>query len=451
MSSGLKQTGRTTGADSPNPQVSHTPGSGGSRRRGGSKAKGKALRRRAAGKPHPTFPLTPHQNGQFCKKIRGRIYYFGTVADPEGALRRYHAHCEALHSGEATSVSRESQLTVGELANQFLHSKLQRRDAGGLVPRTVADYRRACDAMVEFFGRELPVNAMTRSRLRGYRDALANGVSPKTLEGRVKCARVILRFAYDEELIAQPIRFERDLKGPTQLELRRSRAQAGRRDFSAAEIRMLLENASVKLKAMILLGINCGLGNKEVALLPATAIDLEHGWLTYPRAKTGIDRRSPLWPETCESLRSMGEQELLVAGGENTGRLASNLMDKQPLGTDSDIRGYLFRTRNGLAYTRTVSKDLPDGRPGVTEIDGIASAFRRLLNRTKIARPGLGFYGLRRTFETIGSETGQQVAVNHIMGHAPPAADMSAVYRQHVGEAPLRQVTDHVRAWLFGK
>jgi 2'-5' RNA ligase len=33
------------------------------------------------------FPLTLHKTGQFCKKIRGKIYYFGT--DKKEALSRY--------------------------------------------------------------------------------------------------------------------------------------------------------------------------------------------------------------------------------------------------------------------------------------------------------------------------------------------------------------------------
>jgi hypothetical protein len=37
------------------------------------------------------------------------------------------------------------------------------------------------------------------------------------------------------------------------------------------------------------------------------------------------------------------------------------------------------------------------------------------------------------------------------MGHVPHASDMGAVYRQHVAETALRQVTDHVRQWLFGR
>lgn len=27
-------------------------------------------------KPYPSFPLTAHLNGQWCKKIRGRVHFF---------------------------------------------------------------------------------------------------------------------------------------------------------------------------------------------------------------------------------------------------------------------------------------------------------------------------------------------------------------------------------------
>jgi len=76
--------------------------------------------RPAPGKPYPSFPLTPHASGQFCKKIRGKVHYFGSVADPDAALKRYHQHCDALHSGKATRVERTAELTVADLANRFL-------------------------------------------------------------------------------------------------------------------------------------------------------------------------------------------------------------------------------------------------------------------------------------------------------------------------------------------
>ena len=49
--------------------------------------------RRARGakpaKPHKDFPLTAHRNGQWCKKIKGRLWYFGTWDDPDGAVQQY--------------------------------------------------------------------------------------------------------------------------------------------------------------------------------------------------------------------------------------------------------------------------------------------------------------------------------------------------------------------------
>jgi hypothetical protein len=60
------------------------------------------------------------------------------------------------------------------------------------------------------------------------------------------------------------------------------------------------------------------------------------------------------------------------------------------------------------------------------------------------------FYSLRRTFETIGATAGEQLAVDYIMGHTPPADDMAAVYRQKTFNTPLLKVTERVRAWLDG-
>jgi hypothetical protein len=37
-------------------------------------------------KPYPDFPLTAHPAGQLCKKIRGKLYYFGHMDDSDGAL-----------------------------------------------------------------------------------------------------------------------------------------------------------------------------------------------------------------------------------------------------------------------------------------------------------------------------------------------------------------------------
>jgi integrase len=55
-------------------------------------------------------------------------------------------------------------------------------------------------------------------------------------------------------------------------------------------------------KAMILLGINCGFGNADCGKLPLSAIDFKAGWVNFPRPKTAVERRCPLWPETITAL-----------------------------------------------------------------------------------------------------------------------------------------------------
>ena len=64
----------------------------------------------------------------------------------------------------------------------------------------------------------------------------------------------------------------------------------------------------------------------------------------------------------------------------------------------------------------------------------------------ELKRPGLNFYALRHTFETIAGESMDQVAVNHIMGHVDNS--MAAAYRERISDDRLRAVVEMVRGWL---
>ncbi|MBP7937910.1 MAG: hypothetical protein KA354_25015 [Phycisphaerae bacterium] len=56
-------------------------------------------RRKKPRKPCPTFPLTAHPNGQWCKKIRGTVHFFGVWAHPDAALDHYIRQASDLHEG----------------------------------------------------------------------------------------------------------------------------------------------------------------------------------------------------------------------------------------------------------------------------------------------------------------------------------------------------------------
>src|SRR5260370_1434388 len=91
-------------------------------------------------KPYPEFPLTAHPAGYWCKKIRGKIHYFGPWADPDAALTKYLEQKDALHAGRTPRPDPEA-LTVKELANAFLNAKKATMNTGELSPRTWAEYK----------------------------------------------------------------------------------------------------------------------------------------------------------------------------------------------------------------------------------------------------------------------------------------------------------------------
>jgi integrase len=49
-----------------------------------------------------------------------------------------------------------------------------------------------------------------------------------------------------------------------------------------------------RLRSMVLLAVNCGYGQTDVASLRTDHLDLDGGWATFPRPKTGAARTSPL-------------------------------------------------------------------------------------------------------------------------------------------------------------
>jgi len=169
---------------------------------------------------------------------------------------------------------------------------------------------------------------------------------------------------------------------------------------------------------MVLLAVNGGLGNHDVATLPVKAVNIKTGWLNYARPKTGIERRIPLWPETVEALRAV---------------LADRRQPK-----DSAHKDLVFISVQGESYISRNSGHR------------VAKTTLWFLRKAKIERPGLTFYSLRHTFQTVAEGARDLSAVQAIMGHAASGTDMSARYRERVDDNRLLAVTEHVRKWLFG-
>jgi hypothetical protein len=86
------------------------------------------------------FPLTTHNNGQWCKKIRDKVHFFGVWKDPQAALGNYLAVAADLHAGRQprnTTVSQDA-VTVKDACNAYLIPPLVENNRGWMSyePRT---------------------------------------------------------------------------------------------------------------------------------------------------------------------------------------------------------------------------------------------------------------------------------------------------------------------------
>jgi integrase len=373
-------------------------------------------------KPYSDFPLTAHPNGQWCKKIKGRLHYFGPWADPDAALNLYLDQRDDLQAGRKPRQPDDNSPTFGYALDHFLSAKKLAEQAGEIGPRSYLDYERTCDQLAASLDRHRLLSDIDVADLQQLRADLGRGKrgerGPKTVMGDLTRARMV--FLYINEYLAEkPIHYRKALKSPSRKLLRAVENAHGPRMFDAEEIRDMLRAAPPQLKAMIYLGINCAFGNNDCGTLPLDKLDLAKGWHSYWRPKTHNPRRCPLWPETVTALK--------VA------------LAVRPAPATNDLAGLVFLTREGACW----SKEAGD--------NAVSSEFRKLLKELGTYRKNVTtFYSLRRTFETIGATAGEQIAVDHIMGHIAPTNDMAAVYRQKTFDGPLMKVANHVRDWLLG-
>jgi hypothetical protein len=103
--------------------------------------------------------------------------------------------------------------------------------------------------------------------------------------------RSVFKYGYEASLLDKPMRFGPAFKSPPKHVIAKEKNGNGGRMYEANELQTILEATTVQMRAMVLLGVNCGFGNHDVATLRQPHISGE--WVRHPRPKTGVDRRCP--------------------------------------------------------------------------------------------------------------------------------------------------------------
>ena len=356
-------------------------------------------------KPYPDFPLTPRRDGRWCKKIRGKVHIF--AGNWEEALDEYKRVAEYLHRGEEPPDPTDpDQLRVVDLCNHYLTYKNDLVSSGELSPISFRDYKRVAKRVIEFFGRDTPVGTLKPFRFTRLRAHMATTMGPVALRNEIARIRMMFKFGFEQDL-CPAVKFGPTFKAPPKRVMRASRAKKTR-TFSPEEIHLLIQHAKPQMKAMILLGINCGCGNSDCGKLEWP--NLKGDWLLYPRPKTGVYRKAKLWPETLCAIAEIEKKHDRIVFISSHGNPWC----------DSE-------TANNL----------------------VSKAFIRLLKKLELYRLWeTGFYSLRHTFATVAREVGDDEAVKMVMGHVDDSM-LSEHYTDRFPDKRLIQVASHVRDWLF--
>ena len=370
---------------------------------------------RKPSKPYRDFPLFPHANGLWAKKIKGDHKYFGKWDDPDAALERYKAFVEGRSIGDPT---------IKELVNAFLRFKEAALESGELSPRSFRDYHRTCTHLVEFFGRAQVVEELRPEDFGRYRKHLSKKFGLVSLTNEVNRSRIVFRYGVDAELLKRNPRYGKEFERPRKESVEREKLSKGPGLFSAADLRQIIAAAEPTMQAMVLLAINCAYGQTDIAMLPKAAIDLSEGWATFPRPKTLVYRRCSLWKETVAALKTA--------------------IANRPKAANRSDEGLAFLTKQGRPFVRTKRNDKDE----IISIDTILPAFQKLLD-TLDDVPRLGFYRIRHTHRTVSDGALDKGASDVIMGHKDPS--MAGNYVHGRDDHRLVTVSKHVHDWLYAK
>jgi integrase len=307
-------------------------------------------------------PLSHHKpTGQYYVTRGKKRVYLG--ADRDEALVRYH-RMELGMSPTAASPGIPdrpvSLLTAKELANRFLAAQQANWRAPEQTLRSYKDWLgrflkdhprlRAAEFTVEMF-------AAWKVSLRKRK------YSAPSINHYMTAVRSMFAFAEDAVLLEQIPKLKR-----VKNETLRPPGSEEKPIYTMDEIHRLLKHADIQLKVMILFGLNCGFGPKDIRDL--TWRHITDNRVTLARSKTGVCQTFLIWPETLEAIEELRlHRETLIARLAKRGRQRSD-------------DGSIFITR----FWRPWGKD------------SVAEQFRRLCGKANVTCHG--FYRLRHCAST---------------------------------------------------
>lgn len=372
---------------------------------------------------HPNYPLTVHPSGQWAKKVRGRVLYFGSLADPDEALRVWLEEKDYLLAGR-TPPSSVPGITVEQLIERHLEDVDARIAAGKLAARTRRDYLAVRRAFAGASLLHMPVSTLDPQCFAKLVSSLeASGRTLRTQRNVIMATKAVFNWGGPNGmgLFEAAPNYGPRFRSPASEAIEVEQEEAGKlRFFDRGLILAALKKASPKMRVAILLGINCGFYPSDTIgiTLDHLHLDCEVPYHDFRRVKTKRRRMAALWHETVEAIMEYVSDY------------------RKP--TDGAYR-HLLLSRFGRPYAQ--------GGGGVKLLESFDALMDKIGGRQK----GVSLGSLRHTYGTVVDLVPDQAMIDLTMGHVNKSIQKRVYSQLNLSELQrLRTVADVVRQWLYG-
>ncbi len=324
----------------------------------------------------------------------------------EAQVRRVLSDLHRMHSGTALDSA-----TVRSHFGQWAKAK-----AGTVSESTRAAYESVIRDFCDFLSdrADLQLLYVTKANIAAYRDHVAAGRSPVTVNTRLKILRVAFRQAWRDGVI------DDDPAAKVPL-LKATLDATSRRAFTLAELKTLLAAADGEWKGAILFGVYTGQRLGDIARMRWENVDFATDTLAFTSQKTHRRQILPITVPLRKWLEVHRDPSTPATGAIFPGFLA--------------VIGKAGRvgTLSNQFYALMVSVGLASARSHQKKADGLGRDGRRSQN-------DLSFHSLRHTATSLMKNAGISPAiVQEFVGHDSKAVSQ---HYTHIELSSLRKAAD---------
>lgn len=253
---------------------------------------------------------------EFASRVGQRLDWIRnkTMKIPAEALASRKALKAFVLDAQEVIPGKADNETIAKLVELYLESRRQEVATKQLSFDSYDSDRKRLNTFVAYCkgqGKSSKAAVVTAPFLEKYRsdqlkqieirqsDGKPHGLSEVSVKHNLRTVKAMLKWAYQREKVESLPRMV-DAPSFAGIELPQPKVKV----FTVKQIENLYTVASEQQRLWILLGLNCGYTQTDIANLSHDMVNWETGIIKRDRQKTGVDSEHKLWPLTLDMLRA---------------------------------------------------------------------------------------------------------------------------------------------------